>query len=426
MLVLTGVDRGLAQEPDPGVTPTVPTVPPTVPPTPVPPTLPPDLSHPADPSQPDALGELEGDEGEPELPPAPAVDPSPAVRALLAELADLTGRDRLAAEQARLDAARWAKGEADADVERAGQRVTEAEQALAEAERLLAQFAVTSFMYASGGVDVATEKLSLYSQKKERQLTTTVFDHRLQMVSEAQGALDDSRRAYDERRAAADEAGRQVAEREGVLWLSEQALVAAAREKSQARAQNALVLYDPADEGRWQLEIVGDSVLTAEEIAAWFDYVGVSSRAAAPVADLATWYVEEGATEGLRGDVAFAQAVLETGSFTNRDTVLYNNYAGIGHCDSCPSGFPFATPRDGVRAQIQLLKSYVFEAPEYAHPLVDRRLRGPAGCCQTWNELGGVWASVPHYGPIVLGVYQSMLEFALARRVAYPMLRPPV
>ncbi len=348
------------------------------------------------------------------------------MRALLAELADLTGRDRLAAEQARLDAARWAKGEADAEVERAGQRVAEAEQALAEAERLLAQFAVTSFMYASGGVDVATEKLSLYSQKKERQLTTTVFDHRLQMVREAQGALDDSRRAYDERRAAADEAGRQVAEREEVLWLSEQALVAAAREKSQARAQNALVLYDPADEGRWQLEIVGDSVLTAEEIAAWFDYVGVSSRAAAPVADLATWYVEEGATEGLRGDVAFAQAVLETGSFTNRDTILYNNFAGIGHCDSCPSGFPFATPRDGVRAQIQLLKSYVFEAPEYAHPLVDRRLRGPAGCCQTWNELGGVWASVPHYGPIVLGVYQSMLEFALARRVAYPMLRPPV
>ena len=63
----------------------------------------------------------------------------------------------------------------------------------------------------------------------------------------------------------------------------------------------------------------------------------------------------EGDAEGVAGDVAFAQAVLETGSFGH---ALDNNYSGIGACDSCTSEIAFPTPLDGVRAQIQLLKSY--------------------------------------------------------------------
>jgi hypothetical protein len=126
---------------------------------------------------------------------------------------------------------------------------------------------------------------------------------------------------------------------------------------------------------------------------------------------LARFFVEEGAGEGIRGDVAFAQAILETGSFTNDDTVNYNNYAGIGHCDSCPTGWNFPSPQEGVRAQIQLLKSYVYEKPEYKTELVDRRLRGPAGCCQTWNELSGVWATGGGYGAHIMRIYQEMLEW---------------
>jgi Mannosyl-glycoprotein endo-beta-N-acetylglucosaminidase len=142
--------------------------------------------------------------------------------------------------------------------------------------------------------------------------------------------------------------------------------------------------------------------------------------ARAPAADLARFFVEEGAVEGIRGDVAFAQAILETGSFTNDDTVNYNNYAGIGHCDSCPSGWNFATPQDGVRAQIQLLKSYVYEKPEYQNELVDRRLHGPAGCCQTWNELSGVWASGGGYGALIMGIYEDMLEWLYQQRTGTP------
>ncbi len=35
-----------------------------------------------------------------------------------------------------------------------------------------------------------------------------------------------------------------------------------------------------------------------------------------------------------------------------------NNFAGIGACDSCAGGDRFANAREGVRAQIQLLRFY--------------------------------------------------------------------
>ena len=56
-------------------------------------------------------------------------------------------------------------------------------------------------------------------------------------------------------------------------------------------------------------------------------------------------------------DLALAQAVLETGHFTNRDTSI-NNFAGIAHYDNAASGSAFADPVIGVRAHIQLLKKY--------------------------------------------------------------------
>ena len=73
--------------------------------------------------------------------------------------------------------------------------------------------------------------------------------------------------------------------------------------------------------------------------------------------DLLALYISEGAAEGVRGDMALAQAVLETGHFTNSDTSRHN-YAGIAHYDGSASGTPFASPLVGVRAQIQLLKKY--------------------------------------------------------------------
>jgi hypothetical protein len=192
-------------------------------------------------------------------------------------------------------------------------------------------------------------------------------------------------------------------------------------ETDQPNRDTRLVRHETRDDDQWELTLEGGSIFTADELAAWFaQFQIVPTRSRAPASDLARWFVEEGAAEGIRGDVAFAQAILETGSFTNLDTVNHNNYAGIGHCDSCPSGWNFSTPQDGVRAQIQLLKSYVYEQPEYKNPLVDRRLRGPAGCCQTWNELSGVWASAGGYSAHIMRIYQDMLEWLYVQRTGVP------
>lgn len=164
--------------------------------------------------------------------------------------------------------------------------------------------------------------------------------------------------------------------------------------------------------------LIGLPRLSAEDLATWFEQSPYRPAIDTPVADLAQWFIDEGAAEGIRGDVAFAQAVLETGGFANRDSVKANNYAGIGHCDSCPSGWVFPSPEMGARAQIQLLKSYAVARPDYVNDLVDRRLRGPAGCCSTWNDLTTVWATDPGYGPKVMLLYSLMVDHALERRSA--------
>ena len=113
--------------------------------------------------------------------------------------------------------------------------------------------------------------------------------------------------------------------------------------------------------------------------------------------------------------MAFAQSMVETGSFGNPDTIDLNNFAGIGHCDHCASGMGFDTAQLGVRGQMQLLKSYAETDPTYANPLVNSKLHGPAGCCQTWTQLTKKWASDPNYGPKILSVYEAMLEWLLDR-----------
>ena len=79
-----------------------------------------------------------------------------------------------------------------------------------------------------------------------------------------------------------------------------------------------------------------------------------------PIEVLAQIYLDEGARTGVRGDVAFAQSILETGGFANPGSAATNNnFAGIGWCDSCKHGFDFPDAKTGVRAQLQLLRIYV-------------------------------------------------------------------
>ena len=121
------------------------------------------------------------------------------------------------------------------------------------------------------------------------------------------------------------------------------------------------VLHTGLPEGK--TAILGTARATAQQMALF-----CRSRNAAPrlpacsVEELAQMFLEEGAAEGVRGDVAWAQSLKETGFFRYGGIVLpeQNNYAGIGALNGNAQGqaATFPDPRIGVRAQIQHLKAY--------------------------------------------------------------------
>jgi hypothetical protein len=129
-------------------------------------------------------------------------------------------------------------------------------------------------------------------------------------------------------------------------------------------------------------------------------------------------FLDEGVRTGVRGDVAFAQSILETAGFRNPGAAATdNNFAGIGWCDSCKHGFNFPDAQTGVRAQLQLLRTYVdptFPDEAYKDPiLLKGTLKlGFRGKVQTWWDLWGTWATGALYGQRVYDLYLRMVTFA--------------
>jgi hypothetical protein len=173
--------------------------------------------------------------------------------------------------------------------------------------------------------------------------------------------------------------------------------------------------------------VMGASVLTAAQIVGWFNSKGYRPNLAnTTVADLVPIFLQEAADEGVRGDVAFAQAVIETGGFSSAPD---NNYSGLGWCDTCARGTRFPTPRDGIRAQVQLLLNYADSGSRAAglhHPPSPywwsadpaRAARQfdtffAKGWAPTWRDMGhGNWATDPNYSAKVINVYNQMFSYA--------------
>lgn len=172
--------------------------------------------------------------------------------------------------------------------------------------------------------------------------------------------------------------------------------------------------------------VLGPSVLTAAQMAGWIRSQGYHVRLETSIDDLAAIYIQEGAVEGVRGDLAFAQSVVETGGFTAAPA---NNYAGMGWCDSCRSGTQFPTPRDGVRAQIQHLKNYADStsrasglhyppSPYWYGSNPSTAIHNfntffAKGWAPNWRDMGhGNWATDKNYPSKVLHVYSEMVAFA--------------
>lgn len=133
--------------------------------------------------------------------------------------------------------------------------------------------------------------------------------------------------------------------------------------------------------------------------------------------ELVGFYYEEATKEGIRPDVAFIQAVHETGFFRYGGTVVpeQNNYCGLGTTSATVQGGYFETPQLGVRAHIQHLMAYA-SVKKPAEPIVDPRyslvrdMYGDAVLTK-WTDLNGRWA-VPgtYYGQTILEIFDQLLK----------------
>jgi hypothetical protein len=237
----------------------------------------------------------------------------------------------------------------------------------------------------------------------------------------------------DEQRAAI-ELQRRVAER---TVVDMDALIAVA-DRSRALEQAKLTRWT-AIASAPETPMMSASQLTGPEIAAWFRSTGRTARLGTDenggpmdIEKLATYFVEEGQRYGVRGDVAFAQAVHETGYFGFPEYGQVrpgdNNFAGIGACNSCDRGYQYPNARIGVRAQMQLLRNYsdpsITEATlpggdKALFPNYDRFfLRGIA---RVWTDLNGRWA-VPGttYGQAIHRTYLLMYQSAVDNMTVLP------
>lgn len=183
----------------------------------------------------------------------------------------------------------------------------------------------------------------------------------------------------------------------------------------------------PASSG---VPIMGASRLSAAQLTAWFNTRVPQPQgnyaASVPVGELAQIYVDEGAAEGVAGDLAFTQSVVETGWFRFGGVVpaSFNNFAGIGATDTDPSPARFPDARTGVRAQIQHLRAYAdpvattCTVPPLANPCVDPRfaLVLPKGRARNWDDMGnGNWSTSSTYASSILRLYEEARTFATTR-----------
>jgi len=379
-----------------------------------PPTAPPDPTAPVDPAAPPAA---------PAPPPEPLLpDPSPQIRVALARLRVIDTDRNVALLSLAVTGAQQAEAEGAAAVAVADQGVAAAHDALEVRRSQLGTLASVAFMRAGGGTMGSLLQDDPTFATRQQGMFDASLEHLDGQVSDAQTVVDaaEATRADAEQVAADRTAARTAAD--AALAAGQADGVAAASELATATANAAR----PPSAHPWQLMIEGPSAFTADELRAWYLAQGHGSQASVPIDELIGNFIDEGAAEGVQGDMAFAQAIHETGWFANSDTVGRNNYAGIGHCEACGGGFPFPTAQMGVRAQVQLLKSYAEKDPTYNSPRADPNLSGPAGCCPAWFDLGGVWASAPNYGPHILGGYLDMLDWLITYRPTEPLISPDI
>ena len=164
--------------------------------------------------------------------------------------------------------------------------------------------------------------------------------------------------------------------------------------------------------------IMGTTSITATQMVNYFTAKGgkypYSGNSVAPtIKDFCQIYVDECKAEGVKAEVAFAQAMMETGFLRFGGDVKKEqyNFAGLGATGGV-EGNGFDSIRIGIRAQVQHLKAYASKK-SLKQTCVDERFkyvsRGTAPYVewlgQKENPSGKGWATAVNYGYNIVNLY---------------------
>lgn len=372
----------------------------------------------------------------------------PIARAMPAGAGDPVEQARAELEQARAEAsAAYAELEnttaereqLEADIVALQEQMTVLEAQIVEldAERerqreLLAKQAAVLYQNADSGSSLDVLDSNVEDAARRTELREAVFEAEIRRAE----ALDDLAEQLAQAREELAAKQAQLDTRRGELD-AKLAELASRQEEFEAKVAEANEAFEKAKalDALRQLgtPVQGESVLDAADLAGWYRSTGSTPHITVSIDELAQLYIEEGAAENVRGDLAFAQSYLETGGFNfpsyGQVSSDDNNFAGMGACDSCAVGRQFPTARDGVRAQIQHLLNYAdssSRAASLANPpspywygsdpsTAARNFDTffAKGWAPVWDDFGnGNWATDPGYAPKVLGLYERMVTFA--------------
>ena len=169
--------------------------------------------------------------------------------------------------------------------------------------------------------------------------------------------------------------------------------------------------------------IMGTSTISAESMARLFASTGhtypsevYSQRGASSITEFCNQVILAASSEGVRPEVVFAQAMLETGwlQFGGSVSADQCNFAGLGATGPQVGGARFDNVYQGLLAQSQHLKGYAVRMPlnnvcvdPRYQILVDRGYLGIAPCLE---DLNGLWA-VPGdgYGQRIAAIINRMI-----------------
>lgn len=177
---------------------------------------------------------------------------------------------------------------------------------------------------------------------------------------------------------------------------------------------SADISYSPPD-ASVKTPIKGDAQISQEQAVKWAKENGASDL----FCEIAQYYWKYGTETGIRPEVMYAQAALETnyGNFGGRVTADMNNYAGVKTIsatgDNPEDHETFPTKEDGVRGHFNHMCAYTGTNPVGTpHNRYYLALSADwAGTVQYVEDLGGKWCPDPEYGKTILNVFlDKMLD----------------